>query len=742
MKKFYLPIVMLYLLLLNGWNSTSQNIAAYSGTSTPTSNSIDYISTTPLSFGPGVSSATGVVFIARNWTNNSSIDTNDYIEWSITADPEFTVNISSLEINYDRSASVIGLIGAGPKKVTLKSSLDGYTADLFTDTSVSSGSETNTITTNLTSAVGGTITFRLYGYEAKDLAAWLGLPTGTFNIENNLGTVLGITGTGIIIKGSVVYDGLAYSSGSWTPYAPSIATGAVNALVIDGTYTETGNVEINNLKIEDGAATEISKTGGLTVNGNLTTSDNLILESDSENYSSLIVIGSVTGSAAYKRHVNINAALTENDLISAPLTGEAFGSFALANSNIVENPNNTSQKLFGPFNKVTYEYQIYDTDIPADANATLDAAIGYRAASTDDSTFTFTGNIETGTINKGISNSGAEYHEWNLIGNPYPSYITLSDFLAENNSKFDTPTAGIYGYDGNASDGWHIWNQAYSDAHPNAMITPGQGFLVSSKPGGATITFTPSMRTIGNTDDFIANRSSTTAGNGYLTLLLSSISDKNHSTTLYFNPNASLIMDKGYDATFHNNSAPNFAIYSHLVENSVGEDLAVQAVSFNDLNDVEIPIGLNATQGEQITVSISENVTPEDTEIFLKDNLTNIITDLKAGDYTFSPSTDLNGVGRFSIIFSRQEQLSITENNFNNLKVYTNKNTKSIIVDGQVSYQTKLLVYDIQGRIVKTKELDTKDTHHSLNIQNLRSGTYIVQLQNSNEKKSVKIILN
>ncbi|WP_458629058.1 T9SS type A sorting domain-containing protein [Winogradskyella sp. PC D3.3] len=742
MKKFHLPVVMVYLLLLNGWNSTSQNIAAYSGTSTPTSNSIDYISTTPLSFGPGVSSATGVVFIGRDWTNSSSIDTNDYIEWSITADPEFTVNISSLEINYDRSASVLGLIGAGPKKVTLKSSLDGYTTDLFTDTSVSSSSEINTISTNLTSAVGGTITFRLYGYDAKDLLAWLGLPTGTFNIENNLGTVLGTTDTGIIIKGSVVYDGLAYSSGSWTPEAPSSTTGAVNALVIDGTYTETGNVEINNLKIEDGATTEIAKTGSVTVNGDLTTSDDLILESDSENYSSLIVEGSVTGTAKYKRHVNSNAGLRGNDLISAPLTGETFGSFTSNNSNIVQNPSDVSQKLFGPFNKATGIYDFYDTDISAESNITLDPAIGYRAASTDNDTFTFTGAIETSTKTIAIYNSGAQFADWNLIGNPYPSYIKLSTFITENNSQFNTPNAGIYGYDGDASDGWEIWNKAYSDTHPNAMLTPGQGFLVSSKSDGGTITFTPSMRTIGNTDDFIANRSSTTANNGYLTLLLSSISDKNYSTTLYFNPNASLSMDKGYDATFYNNSAPDFAIYSRLVENSLGEDLAVQAVSFNDLNDVEIPIGINASQSEQITVSISENVTPEDTDVFLKDNLTNIITDLKAGDYTISPSTDLNGVGRFSIIFSRQEQLSISENNLNDLKVYTDKNTIFIIVDGQFSFQTKLLVYDIQGRIVKTKELDTKNTKHTIETQSLSSGAYIVQLQNSNKKRSVKIILN
>ena len=743
MKKSYLFFISLYFALLYTSTSASQNIAAYSGTSTPTSNSIEYTTTTPLSRGSGITPAIGTKFTSTGWTTRPSIDSNDYIEWSITADPEYIINISSLEISYKRSDIFLlsNIVGYGPKSVTLKSSLDGYTADLFTDANVSSFGETNTISTNLSSAAGGTVTFRLYGYNAKDFLSILGLQTGTFNIENNLGTVLNTSNTGIILNGTVEYDGIIYSSGSWTPYAPSLATGNINALVLDGTYTESGTVEVNNLKIIDGAATKISKTGAITINGDLITTNNLTLESDSDEYSSIIVNGAVTGTAVYKRHVNLNASLIKNDLISAPVTGETFGSFALANSNIVENPNNISQKLFGPFNKNTNEYQIYDTDVIADANVTLDAAVGYRAASTDDGTFTFTGTIETTTKTIAIFNTGTQHMEWNLIGNPYPSYIKLSDFLDINDSQFDTPTAGVYGYDGNASDGWHIWNKAYSDAHPNTIITPGQGFIVSSKSGGGTVTFTPSMRSIGDTDDFIANRSSVVTDNGYISLLLTSTTAQNYGTTLYFNPNASLSMDKGYDATVFNNSTPEFAIYSHLVENSLGKDMAAQAVSYNDLNNIEIPLGLNIASGQEVTLSIKEFNIPEDTEVILKDNLTNTFTDLKAGNYTFSPNTDLNGIGRFYIHFSRQ-QLSVSENKLDDLKVYTNMNPKSIMIDGQFYATTQLSVYDIHGRIVATEELSTKRSQHTLNVQHLSAGIYIVHLQNTHEKRAVKIILN
>src|SRR5690606_1590147 len=113
-------------------------------------------------------------------------------------------------------------------------------------------------------------------------------------------------------------------------------------------------------------------------------------------YASLIVNGTVSGNAIYQRHVNVNASTGGNDLISAPMTGQTFGAFAAENSNMVSNPNNPSEKLFGPFDKASGTYLTYDTEVPAEAAMVLNAGIGYRAASTDDGTFAFDGAIATG----------------------------------------------------------------------------------------------------------------------------------------------------------------------------------------------------------------------------------------------------------------------------------------------------------------------------------------------------------
>ena len=349
----------------------------------------------------------------------------------------------------------------------------------------------------------------------------------------------------------ITYDGLLYSNNIWSPNAPSNTTEGSNALVLDGTYTINSDINLNNLIVNMGANIEVDSGQSLTLAGTIENSGDITLNSNSTQYSSLIVNGNVMGDVIYKRHVNTNPG--GNDLIAPPVSGQVFSDFALANPNIVSNVGNTLY-LFGPFDKASESYLTYANT----ETATLDAGIGYRAASTDDSTFTFVGLVNTNSISVPIINSGTIYPEWNLIGNPYPSYIKLTDFMALNNTQFDLPSAGIYGYDGNASDGWTIWNQAYADANPSAIITPGQGFLVAAIPGGGTVNFTPTMRTTGNADDFIEGRQNIPAIS-YFKLQMNIASDV-FKTEFYISDNASLGLDRGYDAGAFGGIAPSTSI--------------------------------------------------------------------------------------------------------------------------------------------------------------------------------------
>ena len=526
---------------------------------------------------------------------------------------------------------------------------------------------------------------------------------------------------------------LIFSSNVWTPYAPSSSTSAENALILDGTYNLTGDVEINNMTVNSGASVVIEKAQSLTVNGNLITDDSVVLESDSNEFASLIANNLVIGKVQYQRYVNTTASSSGNDLIAPPVFGESFMDFRTANPNIVSNAGNTLF-LFGPFDKTTDTYLLYSNS----ETAPMYAGKGYRAASNNADTFAFTGLVNTNDVDASVVNSGPTYPKWNLIGNPYPSFIRLSDFLAANNAKFDIFSSGVYGYDGDASNGWTIWNQAYSDANPNAIIAPGQGFFVSSANSNETINFTAAMRTNGNADDFILGRNNSPIS--YFKLNLTNGSEVYH-TEFYVSDNASLNLDPGYDATTFGDELPDFGIYSQLDEGNTSFNMAIQAFSNNDiLNNAIIPLGVNADTGQQLTINLSDNNLPGSVTIYLEDRENNTFTLLNNSDYVFDTTTNLQGTGRFFLRFE-QGVLGIEDENLETIQIISLTNPKRIELHGDLDEPTTLILYDIRGRQIVQQELQDGRLRHTVNSSALNNGVYLLELKNSKQKISKKLIV-
>ncbi len=540
----------------------------------------------------------------------------------------------------------------------------------------------------------------------------------------------GTPGTGF----SVTYT----FNGTWSPSDPNgTATAGDDIVITSGDAVISSNTTCNSVTINPGA--------GLTVNTSitLTTSNGLTLESTATSYSSLILDGSVTGTLSYERHVNINGSGStgNNDLISAPLTGQAFNVFEDANPNILsDNEATPSFHLFGPFDKSTATYVVY-----ADSEtATLDPGIGYRAASNDNGSFTFTGTANNGIITYNIENTGPEYAEWNLIGNPYPSYINLQDFLLHdlgdgttNLELFDAPTAAVYGYDGDATDGYQIYNLATTT--PTSLIAPGQGFFVSAdatQVAGYDVEFDPTMRSTGSSDDFIPGRNAELI---HFTLNLNS-DDKVSKTEFYFNANTSEGFDFGYDAAVWGGSISDFGVYSHLVQNNEGQQIALQTMNASSLADVSIPLGVVANQGEQLRFTISESTLSNTVNVYLDDVIANTSTLLNTGDYVITPSSDVSGTGRFFLRTS-EDALSTIENNLDNLNVFALNTSKELVVSGQLQDITMLEVYDIQARKVLNIQLDNSQIENRIDTSNLTTGVYLVTVSNNNQSITKKVVL-
>ncbi|MFC0605701.1 fibronectin type III domain-containing protein [Winogradskyella pulchriflava] len=540
-----------------------------------------------------------------------------------------------------------------------------------------------------------------------------------------------------IPSGSILYCGgdWIYSDG------PDDTSGTINAIIADGIYTidNEKDVEVNNLEIYPGATVIVKEGSSLTVKGNLTNNGTLQLESISNKYSSLIVDGTISGNVLYKRHVN-NAAgtgttTTANDLISAPVTGQTFGAFRSANPNILSGTiGGNPAFLFGPFDTSTVSYVNFS---PSDDSTVLAAGTGYRSGSTDGGTYTFSGSVQNSTVNVAVTSGGAS--NWNLIGNPYPSYLNAQEFLNNiaNSGLIDENSVGIYGYDGTAADGWTIYNLATTT--PSTVIAPGQGFFIDAEASG-NIAFTPSMRSKGSDDDFIAGRNT----NVVLTYLKLKANTDNQSyhTDFYFNENASLGLDPGYDAAIWNEIPPNFAIYSNLVQNSTGVPMALQALNINDIPDVVIPLGVNANANKTLNFSIMESTLPSTVNVYLEDVVTNSIVLLNSGDYVITPSENLSGTGRFYLRFNASV-LNTVEQPLKALNIFTDSTNKTVVISGQLFTKTNFNLYDINGRIVSTKPLDIDNNRQSIDVSQLSTGVYIVELvSENNEKRIKKLIIN
>jgi len=534
----------------------------------------------------------------------------------------------------------------------------------------------------------------------------------------------------------------------WTDAASGI--GVPDNVIIENTNLDLTNSTQSfehftvsaNMTLRANANLTVDANESLSIGGDLlNTGGSMDFNSTSTQYSSLVVEGTSTGDVIYRRHVNIVASpgstTGSNDLISAPVVkaGDTFLDFRShpENNDLYSGSiDGEIAYLFGPFDNDLNEYTNFTSANDGDA---LIPGKGYRSGSTNaplGSTFTFNGNVETTPVAIEINVGTASV--WNLIGNPYPSYIDGKAFLSANLNQFDQDAVAIYGYIGSVSDGWEIINLLTDNEDAN--LTPGQGFMVAAE-GTANLTFTPAMRRIGSTDDFIMGR--TNEVNAHLRLQIANGSSQYH-TDFYFNDNSTLGLDPGYDAAFYNGYIPNFHIYSHLVEDNVGRSMAIQALNPIELSEVSIPLGVKANQGQQLTFSITESTLADGVNIYLEDTVANTLTLLSTSDYSFTPTQNLSGTGRFYLRYA-DNTLSTQNNSLNTVEVYASQITHELIINGNFTTATKADIYDVQGRWVASQNLHQHTLQNRMDVSQLNSGIYIVTLNSQNNSRSVKVIL-
>ena len=493
-----------------------------------------------------------------------------------------------------------------------------------------------------------------------------------------------------------------------------------------------------NLTVISGGSITIPKDSYVFVGGDFTnTAGTVTLHSDSDEFSSLLVSGTAIGNITYNRYVNI-VGTGEWDLIGAPVSGMAF-------STLIQDPNiarNGDFYAVGSYNNYTDTW----TNATAETTGNLALGQGYQMATTSGGTLSFTGDIADGNrtvtiTNNDAANSGAG-RRWNLIANPFSSYLNgnssadeTNNFLTVNTAAIDDIFEAIYGWKADGT-GYAIYNNTSTATY----IAPGQGFFVAAAGSGEgkTITFTKAMQTVIGADDFVALGPSVTSYE--LVLDMHSDAVKVADTKFYFKEGLTLGLDPGYDAGAYNQSS---GLSSRFLEQANGIGMGINAMSIDDMSNVIVPLVVHQQAGITLKIQIANSTIPEDINVYLEDTVENTFTLLTNERFELLAQTTLSGVGRFFLHFTTNVLSTDTVSSTSLVTVYKGKGNTYITVEGlqQFSQPANLTLYNILGMKILSRKIQNPSQKEMLSTVGMSTGVYILKVQAENIVFTKKLVI-
>lgn len=649
---------------------------------------------------------------------NASRQVNIAATGTTTKTIQFTGTVTGITSSVAGGSNISYTAGAGPsteKTITVQGS--GLTADMVVtpgtnmEISTSSGSGFQNSPVTLTQTAGAVASTPIY----TRLKA--GLSAGTYNdaTAKVTASTTGFTSKEIQFTGTVS--------------ATVSATQNISDLTLSGaaTLNVAAGGELNINQNSSLVTMTVSPLAKVTLPDNVTLSgSNITLQSDATGTATFVDLNNtspqtVTGSV--KQYVTAE----RNWYVSSPITA---GTAALLNQGMLVQTYSEASKS-------------WSTLAGTDA---LTAGKGYVSVATvgtgTTGTVSFDGTLNSGTIEVPVtrneSGSGAGY---NLVANPYPSYLDWSLVKADaanvnigSTIWYRTKTAGnTYTFSTfNSSGNVAVANGATTTI--SKLIPPMQAFWIRVNSGtpSANLTFRNSMRAHkdagGNT--FKAPRYTTQS------LIRMQVSNgvETDETLIYFNNNASDRFDS-YDSQkmFESNSAVKPEIFT-VADN---EKLVINGLGSVPEN-VEIPLGFVAKQTGNYSIRAAELIDmTSDVQVILKDKLLPAIeTDLTTQQaYNFNSEITSASSERFSLIFRTKGVATNTRNAKNNgNQVFVNANNQVNIIGSENS---NYKIYNAAGSLVE-KGILNKGSYIS---KSLKVGIYVVQLDSIDNNFVSRVIV-
>lgn len=508
-------------------------------------------------------------------------------------------------------------------------------------------------------------------------------------------------------------------SGALTLTSGSLATGA-KSLILGGTISGTGTINTVGGTLNFAGDSEQILDGANVESGVI---DNLVINSDSK----LTTTGTVSAT-----NLTINSDINSTGTLKGTLTS----SNATVNKSFQQAGELRTWYITAPVASATpigmSTIQSYDesTYSWSSATSTMLSKVGYQVVPTSAATdFSATGVLNAGnqtialTSRTGTDNMAG----FNLIGNPYPSYLNWSlvtgNTLNTNSLRsaalwYKMKTGDVYKYSTVNGDGI---------SSPNGIsnyIPPMQAFWVRAVEGGSNLALT---------EDMCAHASvSPTLAFPLLRLQVDNGTNSDEAV-IYFSDNADNTMDI-YDAPkMSNENAAIPEIYTTL--NS--EHFVINAMNAIPLDASAIDLGFSPGSGTAFSIRANEiSNFPTDVRIILKDNVTFTETDLTDGSAVYQFDYESITSDRFSIFFrSSGVTTDINDSKDNKVQVYWVNNKIQVKINDEKLKGSDVVVYNSLGQQVASQKI----TETTMNLAfNYNPDVYLVRVDNVIKKIIVK----
>jgi hypothetical protein len=473
---------------------------------------------------------------------------------------------------------------------------------------------------------------------------------------------------------------------------------------------------------------KLTNNGSLTINTNLALPGKLSLKSDVNGSATILNSGTYTGEITAQQYLGS----ARNWYVSSPVVNTATPGFTTT-------PDFTGINYY-------YEYiEAGDNDPDGqpgsptlywkgvDKGQPMAVGKGYIAKANAGTTISFTGIPNNGNITTefDLTRDDAKGKGFNLVGNPYPSYIDWSDVAAANANIDNTYYYRTKNIDN--SYAFVTWNGAGNTfvnsrgGTANTTITrfipPTQAFWVRVKTGTSAtkMYFNNDMREHGINDGNLmkAPRQDTRTS-----VRLQLINGTERDELLIY-------QDAGASNEYDSYDSPKILNNSSIVPDlySIAGDERLVINGLNAITEnMELPLGFTLKSAAMLKMKATElNNLPEGMQVYLLDKTANTQTQLTPEtDYSFTTTeATTNNESRFSLLFKAPGAITgIGESNQEKerISVFVNSHNEIVI---RANEDISFSIYNVAGQQIVTGK--TKSNSQSYTSK-LSTGVYLVRV--------------